>query len=145
MILNVDFALNISNFTSLKCFMCLKWILENLSTILHSQFNYHTLPVTPFNLDEFNELPLCFQVILLCIEGHVLFTTVFNPFIWSKNWKRSSFSYLEKCLILMLSSIVSVSPNTQVIWHSINGDWGFIWNYFFTLQSLKATFPYEGF
>jgi len=46
MILNVDFALKLSNFTLFKRFIGLKWIL-NFSTIL-SQFNYHTLPVTPF-------------------------------------------------------------------------------------------------
>ena len=30
-------------------FQCLKWILEKFSTILHSQFNFHTMPVTPSN------------------------------------------------------------------------------------------------
>ena len=48
MILNVDFALKLSNYTSWKRFICLKWILKRFSTILHTQFNHHTLPVTPF-------------------------------------------------------------------------------------------------
>ena len=30
--------------------ICLKWILKKFSTLLHSRFNYHTLPVTPFKL-----------------------------------------------------------------------------------------------
>ena len=47
-ILNVHFSLKFSNYTSLKRFLCLKWILKIFSTILHSQFKYHTLPVTPF-------------------------------------------------------------------------------------------------
>ena len=42
MILNVDFALNLSNYTSLKRLICLNK-LNNMS-----QFNGHTLPVTPF-------------------------------------------------------------------------------------------------
>ena len=50
MILNGDFMPQTQyTFTSLKRFICLKLILENFSTILHSQFNYHTSPVTPFN------------------------------------------------------------------------------------------------
>ena len=50
MILNVDFAaLKLSSYRSLKRFICLKWILESFSTVLQSQFNPHTLPVTPFN------------------------------------------------------------------------------------------------
>ena len=31
---------------------------KKFSTILHSQFNYHTLPVTPFNIFIFGELSL---------------------------------------------------------------------------------------
>ena len=42
MILNVDLILKLSNHTSWKRFICLKWILKNLSTLLH------TLPVTSF-------------------------------------------------------------------------------------------------
>ena len=48
MILNVGFALYLSNYTLLKRFICLESILKNISTKLHSQLNYHTLPVTPF-------------------------------------------------------------------------------------------------
>jgi len=40
----------LSNYTSYKRFICLKWILQNYSTILYSQFNYHSLPVTPLNI-----------------------------------------------------------------------------------------------
>ena len=47
MILNVDFALKHSNYIFWKLFICLKLILIQ-STILHTQFNHHTLPVTPF-------------------------------------------------------------------------------------------------
>ena len=50
MILNADFVLQLRNCTSLKWFRCLKWILKNFSTTLHSQFNYHTYPVTPFHV-----------------------------------------------------------------------------------------------
>ena len=50
MILNFDFALKLSNYTSLRFFLGLKWILKNVSTILQSQFNNHTLPDTPFNV-----------------------------------------------------------------------------------------------
>ena len=32
----------------IKSFFYLEWILKNLSTTLHSQFNNHALPVTPF-------------------------------------------------------------------------------------------------
>ena len=32
----------------LEIFICLKWILNNLSTTLHTQFNYLTWPVCPF-------------------------------------------------------------------------------------------------
>ena len=39
----VDFKLQLSIHTSLKRFICLKWILKHFPTILHSQFNYHTL------------------------------------------------------------------------------------------------------
>jgi len=49
MILNVDVALNLSNYTLLKRFLCLKWILKNVFKILHFQFNSCTLTVTPFN------------------------------------------------------------------------------------------------
>jgi len=34
MILNVDFALKLSNFRSLKRVICLKWIFKNFYTIL---------------------------------------------------------------------------------------------------------------
>ena len=44
-----DFALKLSNYRSLKHFICLKWILKKFSTTLHSQFDYHALPITPFN------------------------------------------------------------------------------------------------
>ena len=42
MILNVDFALKLSHYTSLQRSIRLKWILKNSSTILHSRFNNHT-------------------------------------------------------------------------------------------------------
>ena len=44
-----DFKDWIWTFTLLKRLTCLKWILKHSSTILHSQFNHHTLPVTSFN------------------------------------------------------------------------------------------------
>ena len=40
---------HLSNYPSWKSFVCLKWILKNLSTTLHTQFNYPTLPACPFN------------------------------------------------------------------------------------------------
>ena len=43
-----DFELKLSNDTLLQHQMYRK----NFCTILHSQFNYHTLPVTPFKLRE---------------------------------------------------------------------------------------------
>ena len=45
-------ALKLRIYRSLKSFICLKWILKNLSTTLHTQFNYLTLPVCPFNFSE---------------------------------------------------------------------------------------------
>ena len=48
--MNVDFVLKLSNYTSLKYFICIKWILKIFSTILHSQINYHTLLGTPFKI-----------------------------------------------------------------------------------------------
>ena len=48
MILNVNFALKLINPRQCKRFICLKWVLNKMSTILHTQFNHHTLPVTPF-------------------------------------------------------------------------------------------------
>ena len=48
MILNDDFALKLRNYTSWKRFICLKWIQNKLSTTVHTQFNHHILPVTPF-------------------------------------------------------------------------------------------------
>ena len=47
--MNVDFALKLMISRSFKSFICLKWILKNLSTTLLTQFNYLTLPVCPFN------------------------------------------------------------------------------------------------
>ena len=62
MTLNADFALTVSKYMSQKRFICLKSILQNLNTILHIQFNHHTLTVTPFNDDlklfEFDDLKL---------------------------------------------------------------------------------------
>ena len=43
--LKIDFAIKLSDSTSVKRFMCLKWFLKNLSTILHTQFNYRSLPL----------------------------------------------------------------------------------------------------
>ena len=50
-ILNDDYALKLSNYTLWKRFICLKWIRKNLSTILHTQFNHHTMPVTSFSMN----------------------------------------------------------------------------------------------
>ena len=47
MILNVGFALKLSNYTSVETFH-ISQINPKKSTILHTQFNYHTLPVSPF-------------------------------------------------------------------------------------------------
>ena len=47
--MNVDFALKLRIYRSYKRFICLERILKNLCTRLHTQFNYLTLPVTPFN------------------------------------------------------------------------------------------------
>ena len=63
-----NFALKLSNYASLKRFSCLNWIPKKFSTILHSQFNYQTLPVTPFNLGycklgTLNEIG-CFLIIM---------------------------------------------------------------------------------
>ena len=43
MILNVDNALKLSNYTSWKRFICLKWILKNLSTTLQCILSLFTL------------------------------------------------------------------------------------------------------
>ena len=76
------------NYTSLKRFKCLKWILKHFFTILHSQFNYHTLPVTPFNSFHLSAfLFLECRVWLLLSENEViwnpkyLFTTI-SSYFW---------------------------------------------------------------
>ena len=46
------------NDVKLLSLKCLKWILKNFSSILHSQFNYHTLPVTPFKASSFMGNPV---------------------------------------------------------------------------------------
>ena len=38
---------------------------KNLSTILDSQFNYNTLPVTPFNTTEYIDMLLRFKIYLI--------------------------------------------------------------------------------
>ena len=47
-ILRIELALLLNKYTPKKRLIGLKWFLNNFSTILKSQFNYHTLPVTPF-------------------------------------------------------------------------------------------------
>ena len=47
-VLNVEFALKLRIYRSLKSLIWLKWIRKKFSTTLHTQFNYHTKPVTPF-------------------------------------------------------------------------------------------------
>ena len=75
MILKVDFALNHSNYTSLNRVICLKSILKDFSEILHFQFNYHTLPVTPFKFyktyvnPDLNILKMYFLTLYLFYEG----------------------------------------------------------------------------
>ena len=49
-VLNIEFALKLRIYRSLKRFICLKRIRKKLSTTLHTQFNYLTLPVTPFKV-----------------------------------------------------------------------------------------------
>ena len=44
----IDFALKLSNYTPLKRFLCLKWILTNFSTNYILSSNNRTLPVIPF-------------------------------------------------------------------------------------------------
>ena len=48
MILNVDFALKLSNYTSWKRFYMSQMNLNKFVHISTIQFNHHTLPVTPF-------------------------------------------------------------------------------------------------
>ena len=58
MILKVDFELNLSNYTAWKCFFLSqmsKKCLKNVSTILHTQFNYNTLLVSPLKKPEFSK------------------------------------------------------------------------------------------
>ena len=43
-----DFVFKLSEYSSHKRFIGLKWFIQIFSTILHFQFNYHTLPVNPF-------------------------------------------------------------------------------------------------
>ena len=47
--MNIEFALKLRFYRSLKSLICLKWIRKKFSTTLQTQFNYFTLPVTPFN------------------------------------------------------------------------------------------------
>ena len=50
-VFNVEFALKLRIYRSLKSLICLKCIRKKFSTTLHTQFNYLTWPVTPFNLE----------------------------------------------------------------------------------------------
>ena len=54
MILNVDFALKLSNYTSVKRIYMSQMNPKKISAILHSQFNYHILPVTHFKLKTYS-------------------------------------------------------------------------------------------
>ena len=69
MISKVDFAIKLSEYTSLNSFICLKWILKNLSTIMHTQFNHYTLPVTPFNIQYYDNVRHTIKAYILnCIS-----------------------------------------------------------------------------
>ena len=47
---NIELALFLNKYAPYKRLKGLKWSIQKFSTILYSQFNYHTLPVTPFKL-----------------------------------------------------------------------------------------------
>ena len=101
MILNVDFALRLSNFTSLKRFKCLKWNLKNFSPILRSHFNYHTLPLTLFKV--VTKFPKQWQI---CITKCCLFTlklvSVLNCYDVTINWNQPFINPPPVSLVLYL-------------------------------------------
>ena len=94
MILNVDFALKLSNYSLWKRFICLTRILKMLFTTLYTQFNHHTLPVTPFNLKQFIKKPsnicisylksdmMTFMHYLPKVCGSNLWNSIFSIFLW---------------------------------------------------------------
>ena len=91
MILNVDFALKLSNYTLWKRFI---WMLKMLFTTLHTQINHHTLLVTPFNLKQFIKKPsnicisylksdmMTFMHYLPKVCGSNLWNSIFSIFLW---------------------------------------------------------------
>ena len=52
-VFSIEFALKLRIYRSLKSLIWLKWIRKKLFTTLHTQFNYLTKSVTPFNKDYF--------------------------------------------------------------------------------------------
>ena len=50
-VLSIEFTCKLRIYRSLKSLTCLKWIRKKFSTTLHTQFNYLSLPVTPFNIN----------------------------------------------------------------------------------------------
>ena len=69
---------------------------KNLRNLLHSQFKYHTLPITPFRRN--------FKWPSMQRQCNSRFTL--EILIWSKMWKISSFLWLEKCSILWVSPLL---------------------------------------
>ena len=66
MFMNVNFALKLSNYTSLKRFICLKYILKNFSTILHSQLKHcRSLPMIKFKVKLRKSIKTEVQILVL--------------------------------------------------------------------------------
>ena len=91
MILNVDFALKPSNYTSLKGLMCLKGIQTNFSTILHSS----------------NSLPLQIALVSSSFYGFMVLT-VFLCFKVVSEKIRSVKMIKNICRFLLSSSFLNI-------------------------------------
>ena len=81
---NVDCALKLCNYTSLKRFIRLNKILKS-SPIQHSQFYYYTLPFTPFKAGS-KGFQNMHQIVLICITRRMGVNVIpTRPYV---NWNR---------------------------------------------------------
>jgi len=108
-ILNVDIALILSNYTSWKHFICLKWILNKCSTILHTQFNYHTLQVSPFIVKW--KLPKHMDI------KYVKLTTLTQNYKGNLNWIKFSHIFFARysSIYLSCSPFLNLAQNCTTI------------------------------
>ena len=124
MILKVDFALNLSNYTSCKCFLCLKWILKmfpqycilSLTTI-----RCWSLPLKNQNCQNLNEilyvwtrtrktdhiLEMAGLLWLFSLEFY--FKNYVDKYECSKLYQKSKRPYSQSCLVKLKTLMIHTS------------------------------------